>query len=284
MEKGSRGVAMNYEKPGALEEFDVEKYAALERFDQEAWAALIDSRLICKRMIEAAQQWRHSENGALNPFAAAVEELIKHLMDTPLTPFGKGLRNTLLHKSPHQPAVRSLLVEDIFALHRAVMENAPVIASVKNRQIQYWAPDKEHSALFCTSIDEAVEASEHYRIRTLARFQVDLDASNGQIFDDFKKLLSLYRKRTAFAPPPITTEKFRQWIRNRVLPYADLQLWVQWTNAKLKKSELVALLFPNEVEIPKNPIGNAHRDYIDAISNITVTALRRSTSMEKQKK
>lgn len=263
--------------PITIDDFDVYKYAALEDFDRTIWAQLIESRLVCERMIRAAQQQAHS-SGSMNAFATCAEQLINHLFDTPLTPFGKGLRDTLLRADQTEPSVRPLLVAEIIALHRGVMEHAPLTVVVKNNEIEYWTATDEQPEIFDTAIDDAIAESKHYNIRNLARFQIDLQASDKQIIDDFKQLLSSYRKRTSFAPPTITEAKLKQWFRNRVLPYTDLKLWAQWTNTKLKNRDLVELLFPDTEALANHPIDSIRRDCRDAISSTTVSALLQTQS------
>lgn len=80
---------------------------------------------------------------------------------------------------------------------------------------------------------------------------VDLAATNEQILDDFKSVLSGYREISKYDPPlkNFTPKKMKEWYEKKLLPYCDLLIVSKYQNYKMTQASMANLLFRNEPDV-----------------------------------
>ncbi len=76
---------------------------------------------------------------------------------------------------------------------------------------------------------------------------VNLDASDDQIINDFRKWLADKREKQESRPPKkmITSEQTAKWRTYEILAYLDLTLWARANNKKITNELMGSTLFPN---------------------------------------
>ena len=296
-----------------LKNFDVTLYSALEDFTPEQWIPLIESRLNTKRYVDLLKNGVNLDDETKVKLHDLIGKFIKLNIDFPLKNkaseqekfnllIGHYFRSSkekylqgnnelsgraidqkteivdllinsgdgLFYKKNDNnenyiPSVQQLSSSTILYLQRALLE---VRGSNPNDANDF---DCEQP------IDEAIKKSKTYGIRHLANMSIDLRMSDDNIINDFKVLLRQYRKTSAFDPPTITQVKTKRWHKNKVLPYADLLLWQQWSGVELSENVIVKLLSDEEEKEPVNdPLFGTKRDYKEAISDSALSILRTS--------
>ena len=80
---------------------------------------------------------------------------------------------------------------------------------------------------------------------------VDLNSTDEQIINDFKKVLSEYRKLSGHVSQEkkITPKNMKNWYEKRLLPYCDLVLVSRYEKIKIGQAKLANLLFSEEKDI-----------------------------------
>lgn len=272
---------MTYKRPPGLDEFDVYKYTALENFEPGQWAPLIESRLLCQKLINLAINERGNDTNVLRPLTEVSGKAVKQLLDYPLTPIFAFGRSASFPKSKSSTIVRPLTASNILDLQRALLE------------VQDISPDKLSEPEIDPSlgnwegrnydkpIDEVIKNSKLYKVRHLANLTIDLRATDQDIRKDFNKLLSLYRKTSKIDPPSITEAKLKQWHINKMLPYADLKIWSQCSGTTLKDNDFIELLFEGDDDgkVKSDPLYGTIRDYKEAISYDTLAVISRGIAV-----
>jgi len=294
-----------------LKEFDVDKYAALEDFLPEQWAQLIESRLrigelpknsrssyakvdpvltnLIRQSLDATEQ-KLSEKIAINlqkylidtrantvPFidrfnSSFTAVTLERFWDFPLKPINKdvlGFTNNQMQKTVG--AVVPLNGGTVMALQRAVIEVCGLSPDIESDVADSEASYIEWNKKTELPIDRIVDESKFYKIRHKATLSVDLRRSDKAILKDFQALLDDYRKSTGIQPPTITKNRLQRWFENKVMPYADLVLWSQWSGINLSDTELINLLLPGK--IVNKPLKGTKEGYNDAFSYQTILAL-----------
>lgn len=93
-----------------------------------------------------------------------------------------------------------------------------------------------------------------------ANITVDLNASNEQIIIDFTHWLRSYKKAIGYKTQKttFTTDNFKNWITDKLLPFIDLHLIAKLENTELTLAESQRLLkVPNENKVQRTVRDNA---------------------------
>ncbi len=247
--------------------FDLGKYEAVRELDAKGWLYQLSSRLTLDVLWQPppddiADQLDDSEDNEWTQTAYEIRRGIKNegvlkppynLADRIADPyddfFGKAsfgysavrsLTNSDVYNNLWHPHCRNEILKKINSL------NNPTSFE---RSTQEWA-------------DQAFKGDHH----SSTFVGIDLNVSDDQLVDDFKKWLGSARKRLAYPERKrnFTENVFLMWRRFKVLPYIDLQMWALKFGFKYSQDTLADFLFDPRDMIGKETVRKTTRKHANA--------------------
>ncbi|WP_321920486.1 DUF6387 family protein [Paraburkholderia tropica] len=225
-----------------LKGFDLKKYAGLEQFSYEQWFALILHRSWLWQM---ADNWKEQCKGGKDPFAQSLESArqwaTEHGLANEWTAAQTRFSRDAMQESVRAP-VTALLespLDQAFILPPYLESRNPLAtASIRLRPQPYAGtapqePDEFNAALFGT-LDDVPQAQAYETASGTRRvlLEVDIDAPNDQLIEDFKRWLGLWRQVTNGSRKGIRkiqssdwgNTSIERWLTDRLVAYIDLKL------------------------------------------------------------
>lgn len=245
--------------------FDLCKYDGLESFNGEQWSDQLDARnlffdmFVRKTLPEeipgtANLIFEGIKIDPLNPEAIMMEDWRSRRRRS-VSKKPQTVKQESENKEPRNefldlffPAVRPLTMKDNCRL----IDSTPTEA----RQVidLYW---NDHNALYelennlflydkwCAypaSLGELVDREDLNSIDSID-ITVDLRAPNEQIIDEFKKFISLVRKKDQFKTEKFSRSTLSQLVDAKVLPYLDLLIYAKYEGLNIPDHKMGEWLF-----------------------------------------
>ncbi len=128
---------------------------------------------------------------------------------------------------------------------------------------------------------------EDYQFSPFALAHVDLNASDGELVDDFRTWLAAARKSRNIQP---ATDAFSDrdrelWGKMRILAFIDLTLWAQARDLKISLPVMGRALFPDEFDVGlEDRVRKVVTDYAEKLLDSRVIRAMHSQAMKSERK
>lgn len=235
------GVVPKHQEKGP-DGFSLDNYKSAENYNSLEWAQQIMYRLYLKDEIDKALS---AEDAALrarlsDTLALEMENLIKN-------PIGRADQRYSYRVAVKKDSfgrtntVFDLTVYHVFRIHDELVSMG--YARLQSDEDRRFLPVEENFYLMDQSekaIDRLISHTNYEgEFHPFAHLSIDLLASDDHIKDNFSQWLAEYREKENKKRVIYTRGKLKQWHENRVLPYADLKLWTQWSGNELSDDDLI---------------------------------------------
>lgn len=128
---------------------------------------------------------------------------------------------------------------------------------------------------------------DNYEFPPFALAHVDLNASDGELIEDFQAWLTAARKSRKIEPATYAfSDRDREmWGKMRILPFIDLTLWAQARGLKISLPVMGRALFPDEFDVSlEDRVRKVVADYAERLMNPRVIRAMHSQAMKSERK